>query len=131
MGLNVAIYIKAWDKSEPVVVHGFTVDPFCFGEIDPPILHAAGLSRDGYYPEGPWQATHRINPYLRYYSPDCQRGPWDDISKLLRTVMDAENVRSVWYLSDDDDYPFRAPISGFDIDQMENFYASSMGDNMA
>lgn len=131
MGLNVAIYIKAWDKSDPVVVPGFTVEPFSFGEIDAPILHAAGLSRDGDYPEGQWQATHRLMPGCRYYSQYYPRGPWGDISRLLRILHKAENVRDVWYLSDDDDYPFRAPISGFDIDQIDLFYASSISDNTA
>lgn len=129
MGLNVAIYIKAWDKTNPVVIPGFTAEPFNFGEIEAPILHAAGLSRDGDYPEGQWQATHRLMPGWRYYSPDYTRGPWDEISQLLRTLHASKNVRDVWYLSDEDDYPFRLPISGFDINQIDSFYASHTSNN--
>lgn len=69
-------------------------------------------------------ATHRLWNGWRYYGPGYARGPWPLIAATILSLMQCENVESVWYYDDTGDCP-KEPFTLDDIAEMNRYWVEN------
>ena len=50
--------------------------------------------------ESEYGETHYFSNFMRYYGPDYARGPWPYLLEIILSIMESENVETVWYGGD-------------------------------